>query len=155
MTANALIKDASCIGPTAMLTGTTYQANGWGGLRGIVRYATTEAAGGTTAALPSVNVPSNQNDTKPLIPLRGKWLRIHNEDTVAGLDFAFGAGSAPTLVYGQTATFAAGHASAGWRIQPASYIDVVVPLDATHVAFIQASGAVASTVAFYCSEGPV
>lgn len=155
MTANALIKDASCIGPTATVTGTTYVAKGvisYCGLRGVMRYATSSTSQPITMA--TVAVPGNESDNT-INPLRGKWLRIQNEDLVNPLDFAFGAGSAPTLVYGQPATFGTGSAAAGWRIMPGTYIDVIVPLDATHISHIQPASAPAATVAFYCSEGSV
>lgn len=143
------------VGPTARLTGTTYQASGvvsYGGLRGVMRYATSSTNQAIT--LPVVAVPGNNAD-RNVVPLQGKWLRIKNEDTVASLEFAFGVVTAPTLVYGQTATFGTGSLAAGWRLAPLEVIDVLVPLDATHLSHIQPGGATASTVAFYCSEGPV
>lgn len=143
------------MGPTAALTGTTYQASGVvsaGAVRGVVRYATSTT--NASAALPTVAVPGNNSD-KTTTPLRGKFIRIKNESSAAGLDFAFGAGAAPTLVYGSAATFGTGSAAAGWNLSPLEWIDVIVPLDATHVAWIQPAAAAASTIAFYCSEGQV
>lgn len=156
---NAVEKEASIFGPTACLTGTTYQdpANtkviSYGGLRGVMRVATSQAAV-QQITLPVVAVPSNSG-TVNKVPLQGKFLRIMNESTLYRLEFAFGVGAAVTLVYGQTATMAAGHASCGWRLPPESYVDVIVPPDATHFAHIQETGAVASTLAMYCSEGCV
>jgi hypothetical protein len=144
---NAEIKEASILGPVAALTTT---AGYEGALRGVARYAT--STGSLNAALPTKTIADGRTS---VIPLRGKFLRIANESSVDALTFAFGIGAAPTLVHGELATFATGDVNAGWRIPPDQYLDVIVPKDATHVAWIQPAGAVASTIAFYCSEGNV
>lgn len=143
MSSAAEVKEASLVGPVASLTTAS------GALKGIVRYASSTT--NASAALPSITA----GDNRTLIPLQGKWMRVANESSAATLDFAFGAGSAPTLVAGQLATFGTGHVSAGWQIPPASSLDFVVPTDATHVAWIQPAGASASTIAFFCAEGLV
>jgi hypothetical protein len=159
MTANAVIKDASILGPVASLTGTAYLlANGQpsksaGAVRGVVRVATSTTRVDET--LPAVtDVPGNSSNQAKR-PLQAKFLRIKNESALSSLEFAFGVGSAPAITYGAIATFAAGNAAAAWRLAPLEVIDVIVPPDATHLSHIQETGAVASTVAFYCSEGNV
>jgi hypothetical protein len=159
MTPNVVVKEATVMAPTACLTGTTYQSGvsgttkiiSMGGLRGVMRVATSTTNQQIT--LPVVSIPGNSSADANKVMLQGKFLRIMNESTLYRLEFAFGVGAAVTLVYGQTATMAAGHASAGWRLPPESWVDVIVPPDATHFAHIQETGAVASTLAMYCSEG--
>ena len=151
-----MIMDASVFGPTACLTGTTYQSSGlvsFGGLRGVMRVATSTASQGI--ALPSTDVPASQN-VRPVIALQGKYLRLKNESALYSLDFAFGHKSlaaAPTLVYGQLATMAVGHVSAGWRLDPLQALDVIVPPDAAWLSHILDPAGAASTLAMYCSEG--
>ena len=158
MGANAEIKAASVFGPTATATGTTYQDGStqkvvsMGALRGVVRVATSTTSVAET--LPPVTTPGNSSSAAK-VNLQGKFLRIKNESLVNSVEFAFGVGSAPTLTYGQTATFAAGNAAAGWRLGPGEWIDVIVPLDATHMAHVLETGGAASTLAMYCSEGNV
>lgn len=155
---NAVEKEASIFGPTACLTGTTYQLPAdtkvisYGGLRGVMRVATSTTNQQIT--LPVVSVPGNAAAVNK-VPLQGKFLRIMNESTLYRLEFAFGVGGAVTLVYGQLATMDVGHVSAGFRLPPESWVDMIVPPDATHFAHIQETGAVASTMAMYCSEGNV
>lgn len=155
---NAVEKEASIFGPTACLTGVTYQLPAdtkvisYGGLRGVMRVATSTTNQQIT--LPVVSVPGNAAAVDK-VPLQGKFLRIMNESTLYRLEFAFGVGAAVTLVYGQLATMAAGSAAAGFRLPPESWVDVIVPPDATHFAHIQETGAVASTLAMYCSEGNI
>jgi hypothetical protein len=156
MGSNAEVKEATVYGPTACLSGTTYQPGpgviSAGGVRGVFRIATSTT--NVAVALPVVAVPGNNSD-KSTRPLQAKFMRIKNEDTAASLEFAFGVGAAPTLVHGQASALGTGHVAAGWRLDPLEWIDVIVPVDATHMAFIQPAAAAASTVALYCSEGNV
>lgn len=159
MGSNAEVKEASILGPVASLTGTAYAlSNGKpsksaGAVRGVVRVATSTT--NVAETLPAVtDVPGNMSNQSK-VALQSKFLRLKNESAISSLEFAFGVGSAPTLVYGQAASFAAGHASAGWRLAPLEVVDVIVPPDATHLSHIQETGATASTLAMYCSEGNV
>lgn len=144
---NAETKAASLLGPVA--TTFTATANSLVGLRGCGRYATSTA--NASATLPTQTL----DDGRVLSPLQGKFLRICNEHATADLDIGFGIGAAPTLVSKQVANFPAGHVSAGIPISAKSFIDVIVPLGATHLSFILEAAAAASTVALYCSEGNV
>jgi hypothetical protein len=158
MGANAEIKAASVMGPTASLTGTTYQDGttqkviSMGALRGVVRVATSLTSVAET--LPAVSTPGNASSLSK-VNLQGKFLRVKNESLVNSVEFSFGVGAAPTLTYAQVATFAAGSAAAGWRLGPSEWIDVIVPPDATHLAHVLEAGGTVSTIAFYCSEGIV
>lgn len=159
MSSNAEVKEASIFGPVASLTGTSYfLANGKpnqsaGAVRGIVRSATSTTS--VPETLPAITDSPGNASNESRIPLRGKFLSIKNESALSSLEFAFGIGSAPTLVYGQLATFAAGHAAAGWRLDPLQSRDFIVPPGATHLSHVLQTGGTASTVAFFCSEGNV
>jgi hypothetical protein len=156
MGSNAEVKEATVYGPTACLSGTTYQPGpgviSAGGVRGVFRIATSTTNVGV--ALPVVPVPGNESN-KNTTPLRAQFLRIKNEDALASLEFAFGVGAAPTLIYARPSAFGTGDAAAGWRLDPLEWIDVIVPVDATHISFIQQTSAAASTVALYCSSGNI
>lgn len=159
MSANAEIKAASLLGPVASLTGTAYAlANGKpsksaGAVRGIVRVATSTTRVDET--LPVITDSPGNTSNESRTPLRNKYLRIKNESASHSLEFAFGVGSAPAITYGAISTFATGNAASAWRLDPLEWVDVIVPVDATHLSHIQETGATASTVAFYCSEGNV
>lgn len=115
----------------------------------VIRFAT------STANISQALNTDVMQDGVTRTPYQGKYVNVQNEDTVSGLDFAFSNG-AVTLTYGAvSASFAAGNAVAGWRLGPGQSISVICPPTATHVNFIQASGAAAAaTIAFYLSEGP-
>lgn len=93
-------------------------------------------------------------DNSVKCPWQGKYVDIKNESPTDYLEIAFSI-AAQTLVYGQQGTFAAGHAAAGWRLDPGQTISVIVPKEALYANWILASGAAASTVAFRLSEGNV
>jgi hypothetical protein len=133
-------KMASYLGPVAAADVT--------GLTGVMRYAT---------AVTSANddLPVSTGTGGDPRSLEGKYLNVKNESQVSALEWAFGFGAAPTLVYGQLAAWGAGHASAGWNLNPGGEQSIIIPAGATHVAWIQPSGATASTIAFYVSEGKV
>ena len=146
----AEIKEASIIGPVAC---TEAQALALAspyakGLRGQYTYATAVTSG--SAALPT----QVSNESKTVTPLVKKFVRVFNRHPTAILDFAFGVGAAPTLVYGQASAFGTGHVSAGAPIAPLSYQDFIVPDGATHCAWILDSDAspAASLITIWCAE---
>lgn len=159
MTANAVIKEASIFGPVASLTGTAYldatgrPSKSAGAVRGVIRVATSTTRVDET--LPVVADAPGNNSNRPVIPLQGKFLRLKNESRLWALEFAFGVGSAQAITYNASASFATGAVAAAWRLEPLEVIDVIVPPDATHLSHIQETGAAASTLAMYCSEGNV
>jgi len=135
-------KAASIAGPKAEATRSTGGHPG----NGTVRIAT------STTCVSNALDTNALTDGRTIVPLAGHFVDIQNEDLVNPLEVAFSAGAAATLVYGQTGTFAAGSAVAGWRIQPGQTIPVIVPPDATHFNHIQPAAATAATVSIRCSE---
>jgi len=138
---NAETKAASYFGPVATTTTAT------GGLQGVARYATSTSS--ANVALPTVTY----GDGRVVCTLQGKYMDFTNESTTNGMNFAFGVGAAPTLVYGQAATLGTGHVSAGAHLAPGQTKSVIVPPLATHIAWIAAAGT--DSISFYCSEGNV
>lgn len=112
-----------------------------------IRYATS-----TTNSSEALNTDTLQ-DGVTVCSWAGKYVNVKNESLVYSLDFAYSV-AAQTLVYGQTGTFAAGNAASGWRLGPGEQTSLIVPPGARFANWIQEGGAVASTIAFYCSEGP-
>ena len=137
----AEIKQASYAAPMASAT---QSAGGHPG-NGTVRIATSST--NVSSALDT----NALNDGRTQVAFSGKYVDVKNEDLVSPLEFAFSVGAA-TLVYGQTSTFAAGSAAAGWRLSPGETKSVIVPVNATHLNHIQPGGATAATIAVYCSE---
>ncbi len=145
MGSTAEVKEASYLGPTASADTTV------GATLGVVRLATTGTTP-VTAALPTVTLPGSIGSGVK-VPLQNKYMDVKNESTTNAMNFAFGVGSAPALVYGQLSTFAAPSAAAGWHLGPGETKSIIVPVNATHVSVVAAAGT--DTVAFYCSEGRV
>jgi hypothetical protein len=107
----------------------------------------------TSSTADSVAIPTvTDADNKVKYPLRGKFITVANESAVYGLDFSFSEGAAVTLAYAEVSVWATGDVNAGWNIPPQSSFTCIVPDAATHVNFVQPSGATASTIAIYCSE---
>lgn len=148
----AVIKEASVLGPVTALEATiaTNTPGYQGGLRGVYTYDATTA--NASATLPTKTIADGRTVIRPL---QGKFIRVFNRSADSALDFAFGVGAAPTLVHGQLAAFGTGSAAAGCPVPPGGYVDWIVPNDATHMSWILQTGAAASKVTFYCSEGPV
>jgi predicted lipoprotein len=67
--------------------------------------------------------------------------------------WAWGAGSAPTIVYNQVAVVGTGHASAGGTLVDSVPEQMIVPNEATHFAFIGQSAT--GFLEFYVSDQPV
>lgn len=67
--------------------------------------------------------------------------------------FAFGAGSAPTIVNNQAAAVGTGHVSAGMTLVDSIPEQMIVPNEATHFAFIGTSAT--GFLEFYVSDQPI
>jgi hypothetical protein len=138
-------KAASYYGPVARATPTDgTQGNN------AIRFATS-----STADSKALNTDS-KSDGETINPYWDKYVDIHNEDLSNPLEVAFSDGAAgATLVYGLSASFAAGSAVAGWRLNPGETKSVICPRGSTFFNFVQPGSVSASTVALYCSEGVV
>lgn len=143
MGSTAEVKDASYFGPVGETTPTADSKTG----NNTVRLASSNT--NTSSAL-AVNA---LEDGRTVVLWAGKFVDVKNESTTDYLEFCFSS-TARTLVYGQTSTFEAGSAVAGWRLNPGETLSVVCPPGSTHANWIL-SAAGPSTVAFRCSEGNV
>lgn len=141
MGSQVLDKAASRYAPMASAT----PADGSKG-NNVIRYATSTAV--SSQALNTVAM----QDGVTIAPWAGKYVTVKNEDLANPLEFAFSV-TAATLVYGTTTTFGVGSAACGWRIGPGETVDFIVPPTARFANWIQPSGATASTIALYVSEG--
>lgn len=95
------------------------------GLTGVL-YRADASASNTALTLP---VDSNGKAV-----IRGKWLALYAKST--DVQYAFGAGSAPTLTYNQNVTIGTGHAAAGGTCPAGLVAQFLVPLTATHISLI-------------------
>lgn len=145
----AEIKEASIMGPVAITTALGTAAGYEIGTIGCFTYASSTAS--ASAALPSVT----RSDGVVAVPLQKRYMRVFNRSATTILDFAFGLGSAPTLVAADPSVFATGDVNCGAPIAPMSYQDFIVPPGATHCAWILEAGGAASAVTMWCAEGQV
>lgn len=148
MGSTAEMKEASIIGPVACTEAQALALKYGKGLRGQYNYAT--AITSSNAALPT----QSMGDGSAKTPLVGKFVRVFNRHPTAILDFAFGIGGAPTLVYADIGAFGTGDVNAGAPIGPMSYQDFIVPDGATHCAWIldPLASPAASVVTIWCAE---
>lgn len=64
----------------------------------------------------------------------GSWIDLYSSDV--SFQYAFGVGSAPTLVYNEAVTIGTGDVNAGQTLPPGIVHSRLVPKDATHIALI-------------------
>ena len=117
---------ALVIAPTAMVEAT--------GPYGVYRIATSGSA--QNAALPEALV--------------GKWIDLYCSTNA--VQFAFGEGSAPTLVYDQASAVGTGHVAAGKTLPVGVVLPQRVPDKATHLSWIGAGAG--GFLEFHLSERP-
>ncbi len=119
MASNAEQKEASIAAPIAAADVT--------GATGVYRYASLGTATQVTLTDPATGKHA----------FKGNFVRIQSRGV--STDVAFGLGSAVVLLKDQLSAINTGHVSAGWTIPADTYIDVIVPRGATHLAFISSA----------------
>jgi hypothetical protein len=86
--------------------------------------------------------------------LSGRFIRMFADGD--SIQWAFGVGSAPTIVRDQAAAVGTGHVSAGGTLVNGVPEHILVPDKATHVAFISKTASPpTSFLEFYVSDRPV
>lgn len=110
---------------------------------GVMRYA-----GSTTRV--DVTLPTGPEKTAGQSTLAGRFLRIR--PVGLNVQYAQGFGSAPALVYNQTAAFGTGNVAAGATVVDGTFEDFVVDARATHLSFV--GSATAGFVEFYVTNHP-
>jgi hypothetical protein len=150
MSGLAETKAASIIGPVACTEAQALAIKYGKGLRGQYNYASGVAS--ANDALPTQTV-----NGKLVVPLVKRFVRVFNRHPTAILDFGFGIGTAPTLVYAQLSAFGTGHVAAGGPVGPMSYQDFIVPDGSTHCAWIldPTASPATSIVTIWCAEDNV
>lgn len=112
---------------------------------GVMRVAFTGSA--QTATLPTTGAEKGKKST-----LGKRFIRI--AAVGANAQWAFGVGSAPTIVLNQTAAVGTGNAGAGATLFNGLPEQLLIPSEVTHIGFI-GDNSTTGYLEFYVSDQPV
>lgn len=127
MSSGAEVKAALYVGAIA----TTWAGTNGGPQNPQVLYRASASATNTQLTLPTVTAG------EVTLGLGGKWIDLYSSDVA--FQYAFGIGSAPTLVHNESVTIGTGDVNAGPSLPPGVVHSRRIPAGATHLALIAAA----------------